>query len=173
MKNEIEHFMEAKKIVSYNPNTGIFKRTGGGNRRIKIGEIAGSKRRNRVRLSSTYNGVTRQFFAHRYAFWLMNGFIRDEIDHIDRNPSNNRISNLRIATRSQNQFNNGLRPDNNSGVTGVSKAQGGKWRARISKNGKPILIGTFSKKEDAIAARSSAEIELYGEFSPLFTRGEG
>ena len=91
-----------------------------------------------------------------------------QIDHIDGNKANNMIENLRLATHSQNNFNN-KRAFRNSksnilGVFWCKKAN--KWRARISKNNKNIYLGFFVNQEDAIAARKAAELQYFAEFAP-------
>lgn len=104
---------------------------------------------------------------HNVAWFLYTGTWPDgEIDHIDGNPSNNKISNLRLVTHSQNCKNRKINVNNKSGYKGVNwheKSQ--KWRAYISLNGKWILLGFFLKKEEAIEARKKAESEMYGEYS--------
>jgi len=56
-----------------------------------------------------------KMYLHRY---LLNANINEEVDHIDRNPLNNKKENLRMCTQQQNTFNQSLRTDNTSGVTG-------------------------------------------------------
>jgi hypothetical protein len=92
--------------------------------------------------------------VHRVAWKIMTGDDPIEIDHIDGNRSNNKWSNLRNGTRSDNFHNLALRSNNTSGCHGVafSKRQQ-RWVATIT-------IGTFDSKEDAIAARKKAEIML-------------
>ena len=91
-----------------------------------------------------------------------------EIDHIHGNTSrnDNRKSNLRVCTHSENMMNVGLRSDNTSGVTGVTWHKGEKrWVARITVDGARRLLGRYKKFEDAVKARKEAEDEYYGEFS--------
>lgn len=88
-------------------------------------------------------------------------------DHSNRNPFDNRKSNLRDATKNDNSRNKSLQCNNTSGVTGVSFIKDTqKWRARIVVNNQEIHLGTFVSKEDAIIARLKAEREYYGEFAP-------
>lgn len=92
---------------------------------------------------------------------------RDEIvDHIHGNESkmDNRSSNLRLVTKSQNNINTGLRSNNKSGVTGVC-FQGNKWNSYIGVNGKHIILGRFDNFDDAVKARKEAENKYYGEYS--------
>lgn len=91
-----------------------------------------------------------------------------QIDHIHGKESrfDNRKSNLRAATISQNGMNVGVRQNNTSGVTGVDwQKKRHKWRARIQVNQKEIHLGEFKELEDAIKARKAAEQKYFGEFS--------
>jgi hypothetical protein len=92
--------------------------------------------------------------AHRLAWKIMTGEDPVEVDHIDGNRSNNKWSNLRNGTRSDNLRNLALRRNNKSGHHGVyfSKNQQ-KWIANIT-------IGTFDSKEEAIEARRKYETLL-------------
>ena len=88
-------------------------------------------------------------------------------DHINRNPLDNRKSNLRIATHSENMKNRKKFKNNTSGITGVYfNKNKSKWEAHISNNGKVTYLGSFNNKDEAINARLSAELEYYGEFAP-------
>ncbi len=88
-------------------------------------------------------------------------------DHIDRNPLNNRRSNLRPATQADNVKNASIRSDNTSGIIGVGWYKPtATWQARIGINGKLIRIGFFVNKDDAIRARLNAEVKYFGEFAP-------
>jgi len=72
-----------------------------------------------------------------------------DIDHEDRNKANNRITNLRLLSRSENILNSGLRSDNISGHRGVCfDASRNKWLARFD----TVFIGRFNTKEEAIAS---------------------
>lgn len=83
-----------------------------------------------------------------------------EIDHIDHDRQNNRLSNLRVVSPRGNSKNRSMRSDNKSGVTGVywdKKSQ--KWWAEITPYGESIYLGHFTDKSDAIAIRKSAEVK--------------
>ena len=88
------------------------------------------------------------------------------VDHIDGDKSNNKINNLRLASKSENGRNRVNLPSNNtSGVIGVcwdKKAK--KWKAFIMINGKQKHLGYFINIEDAIKARKEAEIKYFGDF---------
>lgn len=89
------------------------------------------------------------------------------IDHINRDTSDNRKSNLRVATRSQNGYNSTVRKNNVTGVMGVCwKSDRGKWKAFITSKNKQIHLGYYDCFDDAVYARLKAESEMCGEFSP-------
>ena len=88
-------------------------------------------------------------------------------DHDNRNPFDNRKSNLRKATKNDNSRNKSLQHNNTSGISGVSfRKDCEKWRARIVVENKEIHLGTFKSKEEAVIARLQAEKEYFGEFAP-------
>lgn len=114
----------------------------------------------------TVNLTGRRMGAHRIVFLMHHGFIPPEVDHIDGNPLNNRIENLRAADHAQNLKNLKTPASNTSGVKGVSwhKATG-KWAAGIRQEGKWKHLGLFSCIEAAAETRRQAEAAIYGEFA--------
>lgn len=100
-----------------------------------------------------------RYFAHRIIWKLVTGEDPIDIDHINGNPSDNRILNLRSVTHAGNQKNLKKRQDNTSGITGVRwVSQRGKWNAQVHSGGKAFNLGNFNTQEEAIAARKAAEI---------------
>jgi hypothetical protein len=87
-----------------------------------------------------------------------------EIDHINTHAYDNRKSNLRIADKSKNGMNIGLRKNNTSGATGVYRIRK-KWGAQITYEGKVIYLGIYDTFEEAVAARKEAEQKYFGEFA--------
>lgn len=88
-------------------------------------------------------------------------------DHADRNPLNNRKSNLRAATYSQQNMNRGMQKNNTSGFKGIYWMKGSeKWQVSININKQKTHLGCFVNKEDAIKTRLEAEAKYYGEFAP-------
>ncbi len=86
---------------------------------------------------------------------------KPEVDHIDRNPQNNVITNLRWVNRFENAQNRKVPTSNKSGVKGVCFDKNAKqWRAEIVCNGKYHYIGLYSTLEEATQARQRMEIKL-------------
>ena len=87
------------------------------------------------------------------------------VDHVDRNSKNNHISNLRWATYVENSQNASIKSSNTSGIAGISwYKKTNKWHARIQVNGVQKHLGYFENKDDAITARTNAEILYFGDF---------
>lgn len=97
--------------------------------------------------------------SHRIAWLLFYGcWPKNEIDHIDGNGLNNRITNLRDVNRHENMRNTRKTKRSVSGVCGVTfSKQRNKWRARISIDNKEVNLGEYRDKLDAIKARRIAE----------------
>ena len=108
--------------------------------------------------------------AHRVIWlWMTGKWPKEEIDHIDLDPSNNRFNNLREANRIQNQANVRVRADSKSGIKGVQyfsgKGRRKRWSARIKENGKQRTLGNFATAGEAADAYRKAAEELHGEFA--------
>ena len=147
-----------KSLLTYDPDTGEFRwrvnRTGG----AKAGDRAGSYDTERY-LVMRVDG--RYYRGHRLIWLYVHGcWPSHHIDHINGNPSDNRLANLREATSTQNGINRRRDPRNKSGKTGVTWCNNSKkWRADIGQNGKLLRLGRFDTLEAAIAARIKAERE--------------
>ena len=159
---------EVDRILSYDPLTGIMRyKVARANGKFPVGSVAG--------YSSTGGyimiGVNYKYYkAHRLAWLLYYGeWPPLNIDHINRDTSDNRIGNLRLCNQSQNSINSKMFKTNTSGVRGVSfrsERKGTKnWVARITHQGKKITLGYFYSREDAEKARIAVESRFYGEFS--------
>ena len=148
-----------RSILNYDPETGIFTRKVRTSSRAKVGDVAGSPRGDGYLLIMV---CSRKYLAHRLAWLYMYGeWPKDQIDHINRNRSDNRIANLREVTNKQNLQNAGKYSHNTSGHPGVYwHKQGPKWRAQITHNYKDIHLGYFTTLEEALSARKAAE-KLY------------
>lgn len=105
----------------------------------------------------------RQYQAHRLAWLYVYGeWPSGEIDHINEDRSDNRISNLRIATRSQNVIRSN--PRSKSGFKGVYQ-DGSRWSAQIRVDRKCIYLGSYGSPEEAADVVSRAHRFAWGEFS--------
>lgn len=154
-----------KELLTYDPDTGIFKWIKKSANRIRVGEEAGilypykNGKTHYRNICISYKG----YRAHRLAWLYMTGsFPEYEIDHINHNASDNRWCNLREVTKAENQRNRSLYMTNTSGFPGVywSKLRS-KWMASIRYQGKSIYLGYFKNILDAVHARKEAE-KLYG-----------
>lgn len=104
------------------------------------------------------NIYKKSLLGHRIIWFLEYGsWPSKDLDHIDGNPSNNKLDNLREVTKSENLRNCKRRQDNTSGITGVhyNKRQN-QWTACVVLKGKKKHLGTFETKEEAINARDLA-----------------
>lgn len=153
-----------RELFVYDADTGEFTRRVNVYRSAKAGQKSGYKgKRGYVFLRITY----RLYTAHRLA-WL---YVRGEwpprdLDHINGNPSDNRIANLRLATMSQNIANARLSTKNRSGAKGVTWARNEqKWKAQITVHGKCHHLGYFTNKGDAAEAYARAAADAFGAFA--------
>jgi hypothetical protein len=96
---------------------------------------------------------------------------KPEVDHINRDRTDNQVSNLRWSTRSENNYNTRVHKDNVLGFKGVSIQPGRnkKYHAEICHNGNIIRLGNFYTPEEAHAVYLAKARELHGEF---FTQAE-
>lgn len=96
---------------------------------------------------------------------MHHGYIPKYIDHIDRNPLNNDIDNLRECSQSQNLCNKSSGKSKYKGV--FFDKQTGKWRSKIKKNKISYCLGRHSNEKDAAMAYDKAAKKLHGEFAYL------
>lgn len=150
---------ELVKLLAYNPSNGFFtwKQDRG---RIRLGATAGALRKD------GYLQITidhKLYLAHRLAWFYITGeWPINQIDHVNRNKSDNRLCNLRLATNKQNGENLPLLCVNVSGYRGVSwDAPRNKWKAQIKHHGKNIFIGRFDALIDAANAAKIARDRLF------------
>lgn len=167
---------DIRKLLDYCPETGnfIWKK-----RNIRLGferidkgwntRFAGKKVKPRYhRHGHCQIGIfCKNYMAHRIAWAHFYGeHPNGYIDHINNNPKDNKISNLRIATQSQNMANARIRKNNTSGFKGVSwSKRSQKWYAYINTGNKMVALGLFVEFKDAVRAREKAEKEFFGEFA--------
>lgn len=153
------------QYLDYNPETGEFRwrrSTARQSSRAVAGQIAGNVSVHGY-LRIAVRG--RRYSAHHIAWIMVNGSVPPgmEIDHINRNRSDCRISNLRLATHSQNCANKSYA---NRGLKGTTRVKN-KWQAQICRGGKKYHLGRFSSEEDAHQAYARAATKLFGKFASL------
>ena len=142
-----------KELLHYDEHTGMFswKVYMGGN--IFPGDKAGSKYSNAINI-----GIDgKQYLAHRLSWIYVYGENPDRIvDHKNRDPYDNRLDNLRLATYRQNQYNRNLNKNSTTKVKGVTyNKRHGRYIAYININSKYIHIGTFNTIQEAKEAREN------------------
>lgn len=145
-------------VLSYDPDTGHFFWEVGRQGRVNIGDRAGCLN-SLGRYVIRYNGKlylrSRLAWLYTYGCWP-----EGIIDHVDGNPTNDKLDNLRDVSRQVNAKNSSRSSSNTSGVTGVSwYSRDSKWSAYINTADGKKHLGYFEDKEDAVLARKSAEEE--------------
>jgi hypothetical protein len=106
----------------------------------------------------------KHYAVHRVVFLLVHGWLPRFVDHIDGNPGNNLVANLRPATHLQNMRNAKTRKDNTSGVKNVTPHQG-RWSVRFSIDRKTRHFGCFDTIEEAREVAARVRADLHGEFA--------
>jgi hypothetical protein len=174
---------QVRSLLDYDPETGAFtwlrRDSDDIGDKIFNGRFAGKRADTMredgyTRIRPTVDGVTRSYQAHRLAWLYIHGtFPENEIDHINRNRSDNRIVNLRPATSAENKRNAPARKTNKSGYKGVVDASAVNpskpWCAYIQIDKKNRNLGYFSTKQEASAAYKAAALSLHGEFANYAT----
>jgi hypothetical protein len=150
---------EIKRLLHYDPETGVFTWRVDMTGKAKAGAIAGCAKKSKGSIYVSIRVYYRSYLAHRLAWLYMTGkFPRDDeiIRHIDDDRTDNRWCNLvktvQIGIKSRN---------NSSGICGVCWCKKSKkWRAGIKINSKETWLGGFDTILEAACARKSAELRL-------------
>lgn len=155
-----------KELFHYDPDTGVFiGLKPRGKRTDVVGVPAGGDSHGYTVICIDYV----HYRAHVLAWFYVHGeWPTHEVDHKNRKRSDNRISNLRLATHQQNMRNNRVCPTRTtSGVLGVAwDSANKKWRAHVSLGRRMKCLGRYKTIEEALAARIEGEKKYYGEFGP-------
>jgi HNH endonuclease len=163
MRNDHIIVENARQLWDYNPETGkIYWKEPKCNGAIKAGQEAGSI------TTSGYREVRvgrKPVAIHRVIWFLHYGELPEcQLDHINRDRSDNRVSNLRVAynNASDNNQNRAIGRNNTSGYKGVLwSAKLKKWIVRLKLNGRSMYFGAYADIEDAIKARKQAEATYF------------
>jgi hypothetical protein len=141
----------------------LFWKVSAGHGRIKPGTRAGVLHSNGYKSVRIQNVMIKQ---HRVIFVMFHGRIPFYVDHVDGNPSNNRIENLREATAAENTRNSFKQSRNSSGAKGVywHKVKQ-KWIASCCVDNSLKHIGYFEEKQKAVEAVRAFREEHHGEFA--------
>jgi len=152
---------ELRKRLRYDPATGILYWKDGQRLGLPAGYLDTT---GYVRLGF----AGRMYLNHRIAWALHYGIWPDlEVDHINGQKTDNRLGNLRLATKAENRRNVKTRSDNKTGFKGVSFCKRtGRYKAQI-RHGQthPKFLGYFDTPEQAATAYRKAALELHGEFA--------
>ena len=161
--NPITH-EQLKKLVRYNKITGLFCRRIDG-KHCKAGDVIGNLDESNGYVRLTVEG--QKFWAHRLAWFYVKGeWPEFQVDHWDRNRSNNRWKNLRSATQTQNNGNGPIPKTNTSGFKGVTfDSRINMFVAQIGFEGKNYRLGLYDNPEEAGARYDVDAVRLFGEFA--------
>jgi hypothetical protein len=148
-------------ILSYDELTGIFVWLTG----QRKGLVAGTRHGKYYSISIDSN----KYLSHRLAWLYIHGeWPKEEIDHINSDCLDNRLSNLRCANRAQNNRNKGSYKNSKSGVKGVClHKKTGKWFVQIKNDNRKIYLGLYSTIEEAANAYAEAANNLHKEFARI------
>lgn len=150
------------EVLAYNESTGVFTRIGGG-WAPGIGKAAGTIERVKCARRVNIYIDSQRYRAHRLAwFFVHREWPSGDIDHIDGNPINNAIANLRCVNRSVNMENQRrARSDSKLGILGVSQRSQNSFQAEIGVRGVRHRLGSFDSAEEAHQAYLTAKRQLH------------
>jgi len=155
---------ELQRRVSYDPLTGVLRWKADPPRGSVVGGILPTRDNGNGYIYATFGD--RGYGVHRLGWAISFGQLPDEVDHRNTIKSDNRLANLRAATRSQNEMNSPLKRSNSSGFKGVGwHKDRERWRAYIQKDGRQCSLGYYDTAAEAHAAYAQAAERLFGEFA--------
>lgn len=132
-------------------------------RSVKAGQRAGTKSKAKYRLICLDGKL---YLEHRLIFLLHHGYLPKIIDHINHDPEDNRIENLREASKQQNMFNSKKPITNTSGIKHVwFRKDTKKWIVEFVIDGKKQYFGQYVNKQEAAQRAVEVKKQLHGEFA--------
>lgn len=151
---------DIRSYLSYDPDSGdfVWLKPTSNMSRYRAGDRAGCVGPDGY-CSIRYFG--KRYQAHRLAWFIVHGLWPDLIDHINGEKADNRIANLRLATKSQNAGNMRARSSLGKGV----RRAGAKFMASVKCDGKNYYLGVYETPEEAHEAYCVAAREVFGEFA--------
>ena len=175
---------EAKKMVAYDPESGSLTWLLIEGEKSKIWQIRRIRAVGRIADKTTPEGYRRirlknqNWLSHRIVWLLFYGeWPNDEVDHIDGDGLNNKISNLRIATSQQNKWNSRVHKSNKLGMRNIfipSRPQRKKYCVQFMHyeggkggRGKYLYKKSFETLEKAVEARDAVAARLHGPYTKL------
>jgi len=165
-----------RELFDYDPETGVLTWKQSLNNRAPVGSYAGSIG------ADGYLGVgisKKRYRYHRIIWLWVHGYVpENQIDHINQDKADNRLSNLREVSQVCNMRNTGNAKNNTSGVKGVTWwKKRKKWGASLMVNGKTRHLGIYDSFDDAVCARLAGEqcLDWFGcnSNSPAFQYVQG
>lgn len=167
-KNDVNRKHKKENTISVSDGVATFSDTQGKTFQVDATDID--------KISHLYWSVRRSYPHYVFAFmngqkislhrFLLDAQTNDIVDHVNRDTTDNRRANLRICTTQNNTRNKSLPVNNTSGVIGVCRESGGKWRAYITLNDVNYKLYSGDDKDQAIRRRLLAEKVYFGEFAP-------
>lgn len=154
---------ELRELLNYDPETGIFRWRKSINNRVKVGDIPHATAGKGYYTVQIYG---QRYYLHRLAFFYMTGeWPKQCVDHKNGVVTDNRWSNLRHASVSQNAWNMRCQTRAASPYKGVwLNKRINRWTAEITVNKKKRYLGSFLTQEEAAFAYQEAAKKLQGEF---------
>lgn len=158
---------ELRRLFHFDPLTGVIvtatKRKKGHPAGVRVDGNLSSRGRRRVKIHNVCYEAHRVAWALHYGWWP-----QTFLDHANGDPTDNRITNLREATPSQNVANSRRASWNTSGYKGVVwNKKSRRWQGQIRINGKLKYLGLFPTAEGAHAAYTDAAVKFFGEFARM------